>query len=181
MLREQEEMTPDYMRPNRLPVACIGEGFLTDAECNAIEAKLMPIVPYKAEHCGAMTRECGHVPELDPMLDFAKMINQIFWNYDLDLKPMSWLQTYYADGSYQKHMDYTPGGMRKLTAVLMLSEPDRYTGGDLELHFHPLVKVVPRTRGTIAVFQPWLLHEVTKVARGVRKTINMGFWGPPFR
>ena len=181
VLLEQEDKTPEYMRPNTLPVAVYVEGMLHDDECDAIVKRFMMEDPYKHDGCGAMTRELGDIPELYPLRAMAEMINESFWNYDLDDGTMSWMQTYYSDGDYQLHMDYTPGGMRKLTAVLMLSDPANYQGGDLELYLQPVSVKIPKARGTVAVFQPWLLHRVHPVTRGIRQTINMGFWGPPFR
>ena len=84
-------------------------------------------------------------------------------------------------GGYGMDVDAVAGQTRKLTAVAMLTPPTEYAGGDLELHTPEETFLIPRTQGTIVVFQPWIHHQVTKIHSGVRQTINFGFWGPPFR
>ena len=34
--------------------------------------------------------------------------------------------------------------------------------------------------GTVVVFQ-WLIHDVSRVTAGLRRTVKLGFWGPPLR
>jgi len=67
-----------------------------------------------------------------------------------------------------------PGFLRKLTAVLFLSDGAEYTGGDLEIrdargniHTDPRFRVA----GTIVVFPSNLFHRVTPVLSGTRKTL----------
>lgn len=173
--------TPDYMHPTSVPCAVISEGFIPGDKCDEIMARLMLIEAYTVPKCGAITREIGHIPELDEIRDFALLLNDVYWGYDLDARTNTWLQTYYERGRYQLHMDAVPGQMRKLTAVTFLTDPDMYGGGDLEIFFHPMSQKIPRTRGTVVVFQPWILHEVHPITTGVRQSLNMGFWGPNFK
>lgn len=171
-----------YMRPNRIPFAVCVEGLIPPKECDAIIERLEQFEGYKHQKCGAdITRECTHVPELDNVRDFALGMNNMFWQYDIDGEIVTWLQTYSKDGDYQLHMDGAPGRMRKLTAVTMLTDPDEYGGGSLQLFYHPNSKYVPTTRGTVVIFQPWILHRVHPVTWGKRQTTNTSFWGPNFR
>ena len=181
-LEELNTKTPAYMVPNKIPYAAIGEGWLTDEQCDAILDKYMSLESYSFNHCNAMTRECGRPLDqvLDPMQNFARKMNDLFWKYDLRGAD-AWLQTYEPPNDYQKHMDVVPGQNRKLSAVLMLTESNDYMGGDLGIYTWPDKFYVPRTRGTVVVFQSWLVHFVSPVFVGIRQTINMGFWGPNFR
>lgn len=172
--------TPEYMRPSLVPYAVIFEGILSDEECIEIEQRLGGLEPYVVPGCNAVTRECISDPSLDMIEKVARSANDWYFNFDLDPDPVSWLQTYKRDSKYQRHMDAAPGQTRKLTAVALLSDPLRYDGGDLTLYVAPKRFVVPKTRGTIVVFQHWVEHDVSVVDNGFRKTINMGFWGPPF-
>lgn len=173
---------PDFMRPSLVPHAAVLESFLSDEECDEI-LKIIPFVPgYTVRDCGAVTREIPFDPALDPIERAARILNDWYFKFDLDPGQHSWLQTYETGGEYQRHADGSPGQTRKLTAVAMLSHPLEYVGGTLELFSHPPQSIlVPRLRGTIVVFQHWMEHEVRPVTAGVRQTINMGFWGPPFR
>lgn len=71
---------------------------------------------------------------------------------------------------------------RKLTAVVMLSDPNTYEGGDLELD----VPARPdpeklRKRGTVIVFPSFVFHRVTPVTKGVRHTLVGWKEGPLWR
>lgn len=172
---------PGYMRPNVVPYAVSLEGALSHEECDVIVETLSPIEPYSVRDCGAVTREIVAAPVLDPIETVARNINDFYFGYDLDAGQHSWLQTYEKGDKYKRHMDGTPGQMRKLTAVAILSSPLVYEGGRLAMHVSPHSFIVPKTRGTIVVFQHWVEHDVSPVTDGIRQTINMGFWGPPFK
>lgn len=179
-LAQRAAYTPQFMRPSVTPYAAAFEGFLNDAECDAILESLGQLEPYAVLGCGAITRECLADPTLNSIETAARAMNRLFWQYELDPGQHSWLQTYEAGGKYKLHADGSPGQTRKMTAVAMLSKPEDYRGGALRLHVNPKSHQVPRTRGTVVVFQPWIEHEVLPVFAGTRQTINMGFWGPPF-
>lgn len=172
---------PDFMQPSRVPYAVGIEGILTDAQCDAIVNSLEHLEPYSFKACGGITRECSSDPSLDAIETIGRGLNEWFFNYDLTEGQHSWMQTYAKGNEYRRHMDGSPGQTRKLTAVALLSDPDDYEGGYLALYVRPKTFVVPRTRGTVVVFQHWVEHDVSRVSGGKRQTINMGFWGPPFR
>lgn len=175
--------TPKYMYPNKIPQAVVFEGVLSDSLCDEMVEDMLKEEPYEFQHCGAKTREvlAPFPSSLDALLMLTLRTNIENWNYIVDPGGVAWLQTYETEGDYQLHTDTFPGQMRKLTAVAMLSDPNDYVGGELQIHMYPRTCRVPRTRGTVVIFQPWLLHEVTRVDAGVRRTINLGLWGPPFR
>lgn len=172
---------PAYMRPSLTPSAAYVEGWLTDADCDEISASLAGLEPYTHQDCGAVTRESGGRPCLDQIEHVGRGLNAMYWGFDLDQDPVSWLQTYEEGGKYQRHMDASPGQTRKFTAVALLTDPMYYAGGMLRLFYHPVIFPIPRTRGTIVVFPSWMEHEVLPITHGHRQTINMGFWGPPFK
>lgn len=182
-ISDHAKMTPSFMRPNQLPVAAVATEYLTKGQCDRIVETIGKIEPYSFHGCNAITRECDRPldPVLEPIVYFAKQINEIFWNYDLDEEAGAWMQTYEPGDNYQKHTDTASGQMRKLSAVAMLTNPYEYKGGDLRMLLQPKTHTIDRSRGTVVVFQPWTLHEVSEVIFGTRQTINLGFWGPPFR
>jgi|JI10StandDraft_1071094.scaffolds.fasta_scaffold46573_3 PKHD-type hydroxylase len=115
-------------------------------------------------------------------------MNSKFFRFDLSgiYEPLQY--TVYepsADGKpghYTWHMDrgdnITP---RKLSIVVQLSSPTDYTGGDLELFFaDPGVKA-PRGLGHVAAFPSFLMHRVTAVTQGVRRSLVIWVGGPGFR
>lgn len=181
VLVDNASRVPEWMSPSMVPHAAVLEGYLTGDQCEAIQIELDDLPAYQSGTCGAKTRQIASHPTLDPIEQAARSLNFVYWNYSLFAGQYSWLQTYEAGGDYHKHEDGHPGQTRKLTAVAMLSDPSTHVGGELRLITSTGDFWVPKTRGTIAVFQPWLTHEVLTVDSGVRQTINMGFWGPPFQ
>lgn len=171
------------MFPNTQPLAVVNEGFLTDEQCDAILAEVEKIEPYNFPTCGAsMTRQIDSlVPSLTMASNLGHYINEIYWQYNLVDGLISWMQTYNKGDNYELHTDTSPGQSRKLTGVIMLTDHEDYNGGVLELHPPPHQYNISRKRGTIVFFQPWIPHLVTEVTYGTRKTINMGYFGPPFK
>lgn len=70
---------------------------------------------------------------------------------------------------------------RKVSAVLQLSNPDEYEGGDLELMPGGTVKVIDKKRGYMSVFPSFMVHRVTPLIKGRRKTLVAWFTGPDWR
>ena len=178
--------TPAYMRPSLLPEAAVVPGWLSDSQCDAIIEESLKVEPYQFKTCGAATREILKTPlpaVFDPISDLTYALNRQYWNFDIDHDPAAWMQTYTQMGDYKRHTDGAHGQTRKLTAVALLSEPHAYVGGDLRLLeiIGSEDFVVPPIRGTVVVFMPWQPHQVDLVHLGIRQTINMGFWGPPFK
>lgn len=182
-LKQLLTITPDYAHPNSQPYAVVAEGYLSFEQCHQIINMYDAYDPYKLGHCGAITREMNAPMNgaLGVAEDFALGVNKMFWQYDIDPSGAAWLQTYEKNGDYQKHTDTYAGQSRKLTAVILLSEESLYDGGDLVIETWPKPLTVPRAQGTIVMFQAWHQHYVKEVTRGLRQTVNMGFWGPQFR
>jgi PKHD-type hydroxylase len=86
-------------------------------------------------------------------------------------------------GHYDWHVDAGPGvtSLRKLSIILQLSDEADYEGGDIEFQVPGSIAKLPRKQGTFAVFSPFLLHRVTAVTRGERKSLVAWITGPPFR
>ena len=174
-------MTPDHWGPNEVPYAVALPSALSTDECDHIVERLNPLEAYTVPHCEALTREIESDDSLDMIETIARRVNDMFFGYELYRGQHSWMQTYQKGDKYQRHMDGSPGQTRKLTAVAMLSDTMDYDGGHLVMYVNPKSFPVPRMKGTVVVFQNWIEHEVTMVTDGLRQTINMGFWGPPFK
>lgn len=180
-LDNYEKVAQPYMHPNRIPAAVILEGYFSDEDCDRFTVACSSFQAYEFPHCGATTKEIGYIPALAKIEELGHRVNKAFWDYDLDDETVTWMQTYHYDGDYALHSDGQPGQMRKLTAVTMLTDPEDYRGGVLTLYYHPAFYEVPMARGTVCIFQPWILHEVSRVKAGTRRTLNTAFWGPNFR
>ena len=70
---------------------------------------------------------------------------------------------------------------RKLTLSLQLSDGSAYEGCDLEARAAYPTDVAPRERGTLVAFRANVLHRVTPITRGVRKSLVIWAAGPEYR
>lgn len=174
---------PDFMVLDSSPMVVVAPGVLHEDECKAMRHIASLPEPYKFPTCGATTTE-QHMPlhhVFRRAVAYTRMTNSFYWNFTLNDQPAAWLQEYERGGSYPLHRDGNYGQARKLTCVVLLTHPDEYEGGELVIHNHPEKLVVTRLQGTLVMFPSWVYHEVTKIINGHRESINIGFWGPPFR
>jgi len=70
---------------------------------------------------------------------------------------------------------------RKLTGVIQVTDPDSYSGGDLQLRDLDETITVKRKRGMLAVFPSCTSHRVTPITRGIRHTLVTFGIGPMWR
>jgi hypothetical protein len=188
-IRNVKEHTPKYMVPSAIPSAVYEVGALSNDVCDNLIDYCMGAETYSFHGCDAITREQARPLSdvFDPILDFGLYANDGFFrfelrNFDLTLyNTAAWLQTYEVGDSYLMHKDSEIGQSRKLTVVALLTDSSEYEEGDLQLIIPPEVYNIPRNRGTMVAFPSWVLHQVTPVEQGIRQTINLGFWGPPFK
>lgn len=88
------------------------------------------------------------------------------------------------NGMYGWHIDRGDGrlGVRKLSAVVQLSEPGEYEGGDLEvLHTTPDPIKIEKKRGKLVIFPSYTIHRVTPVTKGTRQSLVAWLFGAPLR
>ena len=81
------------------------------------------------------------------------------------------------------HLDMGGGKLRrrKLTLVVQLSDGLDYRGGDLQLLLDAEPLSIQRGRGSAVVFPTFILHRVTPVIEGHRRTLTAWMCGPPLR
>jgi PKHD-type hydroxylase len=82
-------------------------------------------------------------------------------------------------GFYEWHVDLGKNNMRKLTCVVQLSDPSEYEGGELQINNGNIV-TVEKEEGTVIIFPSYLLHRVTPVTRGKRRSLVCWIEGPAF-
>jgi PKHD-type hydroxylase len=111
--------------------------------------------------------------------------NERYWNFDLYSMPEHIQYTEYHEGGghYDWHMDMGDSylSMRKVSITMQLSHPDEYEGGDLQFMRSQYVETAPRQFGSVIVFPSYLLHRVTSVTKGTRKSLVLWSGGTPLR
>jgi len=82
---------------------------------------------------------------------------------------------------YEPHVDTLYNRpTRKLSITVQLTEPSKYTGGELKLHYSTVLTPTPKEQGTLIVFPSFVLHEVTPVTKGERISLVSWITGPDF-
>lgn len=86
-------------------------------------------------------------------------------------------------GHYNWHRDIgnRNSAPRKLSFVLQLSEEKDYEGGELEIFSSLEPQKIKKQKGFAVLFPSYLLHRVTPVTSGIRKTLVVWVAGPAFR
>lgn len=113
-------------------------------------------------------------------------LNAEFFRYELFGLAESFQYTVYTGaegGHFDWHKDHGNAREepRKISLSLQLSDQDAYQGCDLELHSGGRVQAAPRNRGTLIAFPSYVLHRVTPIRAGVRKSLVVWAAGPEFR
>ncbi|OBY24326.1 2OG-Fe(II) oxygenase [Leisingera sp. JC1] len=124
---------------------------------------------------------------MDRLISVVRRANKERFGFDLrEFAESPQAASYKArDGGYFAwHSDIGDGpvaGKRKLSLVVQLSKPGSYDGGDLEIMPGAHVVAASRVQGSATVFPSFLLHQVTPVSRGERKSLTVWAHGPAFR
>ena len=81
---------------------------------------------------------------------------------------------------YDWHMDQGPNYNcpRKLSLVLQLSDPTEYEGGDLQLMTGTTPEICKKQKGLIYAFPSYVMHRVTPITSGTRRTLVVWISGP---
>ena len=92
---------------------------------------------------------------------------------------------YPKGGFYDWHMDADVTGryeppVRKISMTILLSNQSEFEGGDLEFMAEGN-KPPPLLQGQAIYFCSMLRHRVSKVKKGMRRSLVMWFGGPPFK
>ena len=124
----------------------------------------------------------------DRLAYIARNLNSQFFNFDLTGFVEDFQYTVYHGnnkGHYDWHVDCinnknanTP---RKLSMVLQLSDSKDYEGGDLMLMNSNTPNIIEKKKGYLVAFPSYVLHKVSPVTKGIRKSLVVWISGPPFK
>jgi PKHD-type hydroxylase len=132
------------------------------------------------------------LPKTQKFLDaYSKMFelvghaNDVFFNFRLDAINSNIQYTVYdssSSGFYGWHIDVGPqNSCRKLSVVVQLSDPSEYEGGELQIwNGGKNPKVAEKEQGAVIIFPSYILHQVTAVTKGTRRSLVLWVDGPPF-
>ena len=121
------------------------------------------------------------------LMDMAVQANNALWHFDLYSVPdLIQYTEYYAteNGHYTWHQDFGPGtpSLRKVSITVQLSGPDEYEGGDLEYWKggNDIVKA-PKDKGLVFIFPSYMMHRVTPITKGTRRSFVLWVGGEHYK
>jgi PKHD-type hydroxylase len=124
----------------------------------------------------------------EKILDTITQVNRRYFHYDLTgcYEAAQLTSYHYSEQQhYSWHIDSGVsdcGVPRKLSMSLLLSDPSEFEGGDLQLK---VVSDDPATveqkRGRAWFFPSYMLHRVTPVTKGLRRSLVLWVGGPQFK
>lgn len=121
------------------------------------------------------------------LTELVNYINDKFYKYDLT--EMETLQyTEYYSGTLDRYKAHSDDGhkfnlFRKLSFSVQLSDPNEYEGGNFLFYRNSLHEPneAPKQKGTLIVFPSYVIHEITPVTKGVRRSLVSWVIGPRFK
>jgi len=120
----------------------------------------------------------------DTLIHYIQEANSI-WKFNLHSVIDSIQYTEYKGGGshYDWHVDIGPGSIshRKVSAIVQLSDPSEYEGGALQINTGGEIKTLPQVKGSVTIFPSYLLHRVTPVLSGTRKSLVLWAGGEHYK
>jgi len=126
----------------------------------------------------------------DKLNFIIQSINEMYYGFDLNGYNVFQYTTYDAEdeGRYDWHMDMAMGHeqpgvaeIRKLSLTLLLD--DDFEGGEFQINgsnaHEPII--VPLQKGRAILFPSFMIHRVTPVTKGKRRSIVVWVVGPKFQ
>jgi PKHD-type hydroxylase len=120
------------------------------------------------------------------MAEIVRQLNERVFQFALTgfVEPFQYTVYRAEQGShYQWHADHgakTPSP-RKLSLSVQLTDGAAYQGCDLQTRIGKDPLATPRERGTVIAFPSYVLHRVTPITAGTRKSLVAWAVGPRFR
>lgn len=128
----------------------------------------------------------------DRLIKAVDEVNQETYQFDL-LGFDHFQYTSYSDNEYYNYHTDTIFGertidrhthlARKLSVSMILSDPSEYTGGNFELCMGDPAQpaILEQKKGRLLFFPSFMLHRVTPILSGCRKSIVIWAIGPKFK
>lgn len=83
---------------------------------------------------------------------------------------------------YGKHIDRSTNTViRKLSASILLTNPNDYEGGELCLYDSDNATIMKKEQGTLILFPSFTVHEVMPITKGERNSLVAWVTGPAFK
>jgi PKHD-type hydroxylase len=120
-------------------------------------------------------------------MDLTIEANNNLWKFNLISAPELIQYTEYydvADGHYDWHQDIGSGtaSHRKISITVQLSDPSEYEGGDLQLWSGGnSISTAAKGAGVVFIFPSYMMHRVSKITKGTRRSFVLWVGGDHYR
>lgn len=123
------------------------------------------------------------------LMELVSEANKSLWNFNLYsvIDNIQYTEYHASDeGHYGWHQDVGGGSMskRKVSLVVQLSDPSEYEGGDFQ-YFKggnpEHAEVLSKNKGFVVVFPSYVMHRVTPITKGVRKSLVLWLGGEHYK
>jgi PKHD-type hydroxylase len=115
----------------------------------------------------------------------AEQANSELWKFNLSsvIDSIQYTVYYEGGGHYGWHMDIGPGSInhRKISCTIQLSDPDEYEGGDFEIWTGGNFKTAERNQGCAILFPSFLMHRITPITKGTRRSLVLWMGGDSYK
>ena len=117
--------------------------------------------------------------------NILRCMNGMHWRFDINGFHEDLQYTVYHDDNsfYRWHVDnmmMSDMPPRKLSISVQLTDPEEYDGGELKVNDGE-IHTIANDRGLVTIFPSYILHRVTPVTRGTRRSLVVWANGPGFR
>jgi PKHD-type hydroxylase len=174
--------------------------FFDEKQCNAILTSLVEELWKKGETENTSTKDNKNLRQVEEqimptssngwpltrILEFANQANNARFKFDLsgflDIDaPM--IMRYKKGHYYDWHIDIGPESInhRKISCSVQLSDPNKYEGGDFEIWAGGDFQKVERKQGCAILFPSFLMHRVTPITKGTRKSLVLWMGGDSYK
>jgi len=123
-------------------------------------------------------------PMYDDLIYIVQKINRNHFGFsNIQITEQAQVAEYSKGQFYDWHTDSsidmnTEPPVRKLSMTLLLNDPNKFEGGNLEIAGK---KMSHMKQGHAAIFASFLQHRVTPITKGVRKSLVVWFGGEPLK
>jgi PKHD-type hydroxylase len=123
------------------------------------------------------------------LMELVDEANKNLWNFNLYSVIDNIQYTEYhatQEGHYGWHQDVGGGSMskRKVSMVVQLSDPSEYEGGELQFFKggNPEnAESIMKKKGFTVIFPSYIMHRVTPITQGVRKSLVLWLGGEHYK
>jgi len=116
---------------------------------------------------------------------YIQQANNELWKFNLHsiIDSIQYTVYYEGGGHYDWHVDIGPGSInhRKVSLTIQLSDPNEYEGGDLEIWTGGDFKTIERKQGCAIIFPSFLMHRVTPITKGTRRSLVLWVGGDSYK